>query len=84
MHTMNQINSHSTVGESNSVRKGRRTQDIPQKHAIFTSHKFFPYTDSHYLIWQECQAKDEVPHLGASLSTSKVRPSKSKWMKPNG
>ena len=56
------------MGESNSINKGRRIQDLSQKHAILTSHKFCPYTHSQGLTWQECQAKEEAPHLGASLS----------------
>ena len=48
------------------------------------SHKFTPHTHSQGLTWQECQAKKKAPHLGASLSTSKIHPSKHKWMKPNG
>ena len=64
---MNQVISHSTTGESKSVSKGRRTQDLLQKHAIFTSHKLSPHTHSQDLTWQECQAKEEAPHLEASL-----------------
>jgi hypothetical protein len=75
---MNQAISHSTTGESKSIRKGRRIQDLLQKHAIFTSHKFSPHTHLQNLIWQECQAKEDAPHLGASLSKSKIHPSKSK------
>ena len=82
MHTMSQAISHSTTGESKSVSKGRRTQDLLQKHAIFTSHKLSPYTHSQDLTWQKCQAKEVAPHLGASLSTFKIHPSKFKWMKP--
>ena len=82
MHTISQAISHSTMGESKSVRKGKRTQDLLQKHAIFTSHKLSPHTNSQDLTWQECQAKEEAPHLGDSLSTTKVFSSKSKWTKP--
>ena len=52
MHTMSQVISHSTTRESKSVRKGRRTQDLLQNHAIFTSHKLFPHTHSQDLTWQ--------------------------------
>ena len=65
-----------------SIKKGRRIQDLLQKHAIYTSHKLSPQTHSQDLTWQECQAKEEAPHLGASLSKTKVHPSKSEWMKP--
>ena len=84
MHIISQAIFHSTTGESKNVRKERSTQDLLQKHAIFTSHKLSPHTNSQDLTWQECQAKQEAPHLGASLSTSKVHPSKPKWMEPNG
>ena len=67
MHTMSQVIFHSTTGESKSVSKGRRTQDLLQKHAIFTSHKLSPHTHSQDLTLQECQAKEEAPHLGATL-----------------
>jgi hypothetical protein len=72
MHTISQAISHSTTGESKSARKGRRTQDLLQNHAISTSHKFSPHTTSQDLTWQECQAKKEAPHLGASPFTTKV------------
>ena len=84
MHTMNQAIPDSKTEESKSVRKEKRTQDLLQKHAIFTSHKLSPYTSSQDLTWQECQAKEEVLYVGASLSTSKIHPSKFKWMKSNG
>ena len=71
MHTMSQAISHSTTGESKSVSRGRITQDLLQNHAIFTSHKLSPHTHSQDLIWQECQAKEEAPYLGAFLSTSR-------------
>ena len=83
MHTITQTISHSTTGESKSARKGRRIQDLLQKHAIYTSHKFSPHTHSQDLTWQECQAKEEAPHLRASLPRLNVHPSNSKWMKPN-
>jgi type II secretory pathway component PulF len=38
-HTINQIIFHSTTEKSKSLRKGRRTQDLLQKHAIFTAQK---------------------------------------------
>ena len=44
MHTMNQVISHSSMQESKSLSRGRRTQDLLQKYAIFTSHKLFPHT----------------------------------------
>ena len=44
MHIMSQAISHSTTGESKSVRKGRRIKDLLQTHAIFTSHKLSPYS----------------------------------------
>ena len=50
--------------ESKIVSKRRKTQDLLQKYAIFTSHKLSLHTHSQSLIWQECQAKDEAPHLG--------------------
>ena len=50
------------MGESKSGNRGRSAQDLLQKHAIFTSH-----THSQGLTWQECQAKEEAPHLGAPL-----------------
>ena len=78
MHTMSQIIPHSVTGESKSVRKGKRTQDVLQKHAIFTSHKLSSHTHLQDLIWQECQAKEEAPPLGGFFSTSKFHPSKSK------
>ena len=80
---MSQVFSHSTTRESKSVSKGRRTQNLLQKHAIFSSHKLSLYTHLQGLTWQECQAKEEAPHLGASLSTSKIHSSKSNWMKPH-
>jgi hypothetical protein len=55
-----------------------------QNHAILTSHKLSPHTNSQDLTWQECQAKEEDSHLRASLSTTKVFSSTSKWMKPYG
>jgi hypothetical protein len=55
-----------------------------QNHAILTSHKLSPHTNSQDLTWQECQAKKEAPHLWASHSTTKVFSSTSKWMKPYG
>ena len=76
MHTMSQAISHSTTGESKSVRKGRRTQDLLQKHAIFISHKLSPHTHSQDLTSQECQAKEDAPHLGAFLSTYEIHSSK--------
>jgi hypothetical protein len=33
IHTLSQAISHSTMGESKSARKGRRTQDLLQNHA---------------------------------------------------
>ena len=77
MHTISQAISHSTKEESKSVREGRRTQDLLQIHAIYTSYKLSPHTHLQDFIWQECQAKEEAPHLRAFLSTSR-------WMKPNG
>lgn len=59
-------------------RNGKKTQDLLQKRAILTSHKLYPYSNSEDLTWQECQAKEEVPHLEASLSTTKVFSSKPK------
>ena len=56
------------MGESKSASKGRRAQDLLQKHAIFTSQKLSSHTHSQGLTWQECQAKEEAPHLGATLS----------------
>ena len=53
-------------------------------HTIYTPHKLSPHTHTQDLTWQECQAKEEVPYLGASLPKSNVHPSTSKWMKPNG
>ena len=84
MHTISQAISHSITGESKSARDGKRTQVLLQTHAIHTSHKLSPHTHLQDLTWQECQAKAEVPYLGASLSISKIHPSKSKWMKPKG
>ena len=84
MHTISQAISHSTMGESKRAREGRRSQDLLQKHAIYTSYKLSPHTHSQDLTWQECQAKEEALHLGASLPKTKVQPSKSKWMKSNG
>ena len=84
MYRMSQAISHSTTGESKSVSRGRRTQDLLQKHAIFTSHKLSSHIHSQDLTWQECQAKEEAPHIGAFISTTKVHPSQSRWMKPNG
>jgi hypothetical protein len=46
MHTISQTISHSTTRESKSARKGRRTQDLLQNHAILTSHKLSPHTNS--------------------------------------
>ena len=84
MHTMSQVISHCTTGESKSVSKERKTQDLLQKHVIFISHKISSHIHSQNLTWQECQAKKEVPHLGALLSTTKIYSSKSKGMKPYG
>jgi hypothetical protein len=84
MHTISQAISPSTTGESNSARKKRKTQDLLQNHAILTSHKLSPHINSQNLTWQECQAKEEAPHLVASLSISKVFSSTPKWMKPYG
>ena len=78
MHIISQVISHFTTGESKSVSRGKITQDLSQKHAIFTSHKLSSHTHLQGLTWQECQANEEAPHLGASLSTSKIHPSKSK------
>ena len=69
MHTMSQVISHLTTGESNSVSKGRKTQnfnaticDLHLTQALFNLH-----THSQGSTWQECQAKEEAPYLGASL-----------------
>ena len=78
MHTMSQTISHSTTGESKSVKKGRRTQDLLQPHAIFTSHKLSSHTHSQDLTSHECHAKEEAPHLGAFLSTPKIHSSEPK------
>ena len=67
MHTMSQVFFHSITRESKNVSKGRRTQELLQKHAIFISHKLSPYTHSQDLTRKECQVKEEAPHLGASL-----------------
>jgi hypothetical protein len=84
MHTISQAISHTSTGESKSARKVRRTQDVLQNHVILTSHKLYPHINSQLedLTWQECQATEEAPHLGASHSTTKVFSSTSKWMKP--
>ena len=81
---MSQAIFHSTMGESKSISRGRKNQDLLQNHVITTSHKFSPHTHSQDLTWQECQANEEAPHLGASLPKTKVHPSKPTWMKPNG
>ena len=57
---MSQVISHSTMEESKSISKGRKTQDLLQNYPIFTSHKLFPHTHSQGLTWQECQAKGEA------------------------
>ena len=64
---MSQVTSHATTGESQSVSKGKKLKILLQKHASFTSHKLSLHTHSQGLTWQECQPKDEAPHLGASL-----------------
>jgi hypothetical protein len=64
---MNQVISHFTAKEFKSLNKGKKTQDLLQKYAIFTLHKLSSQCHPQGLIWQECQAKDVVPHLGTSL-----------------
>ena len=59
--------------------RGEELKILLQKHAIFSSHKLSPHTHSQSLTWQECQAKEEAPHS----PTSRIHPSKSKWMKPH-
>ena len=49
-----------------------------------STQKHSPHINSQDFTWQKCQAKEEAPHLGASLSTTKVFLSKSKWLKPYG
>jgi hypothetical protein len=71
-------------GRIQKCKKRRKTQDLLQKHAILTSHKLSPHTNSQDLTWQECQAKEEAPYLKSPLSTTKVFSSTSKWMKPYG
>ena len=71
------------MGQTKSAREGRKTQDLLQKHPIYTSHKLSPHIHLQDLTWQEYQAKEEAPHLGASLPKTKVHPSNFKWMKPN-
>ena len=77
---MSQIISHFIMGESKSVSKGRRTQDLLQKHVIFTSHHLSSHTHSQALTWQERQAKEEALHLGASLQLLRfIHSNLNKW-----
>ena len=78
MHTMTQVISHFTTEKSKNVSRGRKTQDLLQKHTIFTSHKLSPHIHLQGLTWQKCQTKEKTPHLGASLFTSKIYSFKSK------
>ena len=45
-HNESSFVSYSTLGESKSVSKGRSTQDLLQKHAIFTSYKLSSHIHS--------------------------------------
>jgi hypothetical protein len=83
MHTISQIVCHSITGISKSVRKGgNNSRFIAKTCNLHLTQAFFTHY-SQDLTWQDCQAKEEASHLGASVSTCKVHPSKSKWMKPN-
>ena len=68
---MCQTISYSTTGESKNAREGRKIK-IYCKQMQSTSHTSSLHTHSQDLTWQECQAKEEAPHLGAFLSTSKI------------
>ena len=84
MHTMSQVISHFTTGESKSMSKGRRTQYFIAKTAC--NLHLTQGLSTHSLTRLDFA---RMPYQGGGSSlrsispTSRVHPSKSKWMKPH-